>query len=381
MKRFSFVLVLLLAVCNAWGTPKNVIVLIGDGMGPSHVAAARILSVGKSGRLAMDSMPVTGFVTTYSANSLITDSAAAATALATGVKANNHVVGLSPDGQILKTILEAASEIGKSTGLVTTCPITDATPAGFGSHVKDRSEQPEIAQQLLANQIDVLMGGGKQNFIPQSVDGSARVDTCDLLKDAASKGYDVVGTYEDLKAAHGSKILGLFAPSYLTTIAPEPPLSVMASKAIDTLSKNKKGFFLMVEGGQIDICSHGNNFDGMVAQAVEFDHAVAKALEFAKKDGNTLVIVTADHETGGLTLLLDDNGNIKPNWSTTGHSGTVVPLYAFGPDSKNFAGLMDNTYIPKTIAKEWGLSIGLVNEKGASISSAPQKQLVPALAG
>lgn len=360
MRRIALILFLLLALLeNAIGAPRNVILLIGDGMGIAHITAARITKGGPSSRLAIDGLPVAGLVTTYCANALITDSAAAATAIATGTKANYGVVGLAPDGSRAKSILEAAQEIGKSTGLVTTTSITDATPACFASHVENRGQQQEIAAQLIAAKVDVLCGGGLGYFTPKGKDGSWREDDRDLTAEAVLGGYKLSVNEADLKSTTGPKILGLFAQGNLSTQSPEPPLSELADKAIQTLSRNRHGFFLMVEGGQIDIYSHHNDFDGMVRQLLEFDRVVAEALDFARRDGNTLVIVTADHETGGLTLLKDDKGKLSPSWSTTGHSGVVVPIFAFGPDSQRFAGVIDNTNISKTIAALWHVNIGV----------------------
>jgi alkaline phosphatase len=370
MRRLPILILLLLVLAaSAFGAPKNIIFMIGDGMGIAHVSAARIVTGGLGSKLAMDSMPISGFVTTYSANSSVTDSAAAATALATGVKTNNGVIGQDPKGQRLKSILEAAREIGKSTGLVTTTAITEATPAGFGAHVKSRGEQVEIAEQLLAGRIDVLLGGGRAYFMPKSKEGSWRTDEQDLFAKASTLGYKLAGTVDELSAAKGPKVIGLFAPGNLTTQSPEPPLTALTTKATASLSQNKKGFFLMVEGGQIDSYAHSNDFDGMIRQLTEFDRSVAAAIDFARRDGNTLVIVTADHETGGLTLLQDGTDKIKPAWSSGGHTGVVAPLYAFGPGSEKFAGLKDNTEVAKTLAKLWGVTIGLQGSAGKPTSS------------
>lgn len=358
-RTISFIFVFLLIACAAFSAPKNVIYLIGDGMGIAHVHAARIAKGGSGSRLAMDSMPITGLVTTYSADSLVTDSAAAGTALATGIKTNNGTISLSPDGQSAKSILEAARDLGKSTGIVTTKAITDATPAVFASHVEDRGLQNEIAGQLVAARVDVLLGGGRAFFLPKSAEGSEREDEIDLLDEAKVTGYTVVSTAGELSEAHSQKLLGLFALGNLTTQEPEPPLSQLAAKAIETLSVNKNGFFVMIEGGQIDSYAHGNDLDGMVRQLLEFDRAIAWSLEFAKKHGDTLVIVTTDHETGGLTLLTDENGKFSPSWSTGDHSASPVLIYAYGPGSSNFSGVMDNTDVSKKIADLWGAKIGL----------------------
>ncbi|MEN6371333.1 MAG: alkaline phosphatase [Armatimonadota bacterium] len=381
MKKTAIIVFLIIALAaSAFGAPKNIILFIGDGMGLATVAGARISSQGPGGRLAMDTMPVSGFATTYSANALITDSAAAGTALATGTKTNNGMLGMTPDGKRLKSILEAAMGIKKSTGLVTTTTISHATPASFASHVSSRGDETDIACQLLEDQVDVLMGGGMQFFAAKDQPGSKRTDDLCPLAEAKAAGYTVATNSDELAAAKGPKILGLFENGYLTTKAPEPPLSTLTTKALDTLSKDKDGFFLMVEGGQIDFCAHANDFDGAVNQLLEFDRAVAAGLDYARKHGDTLVIVTADHETGGLTLLTNTEGQLQPSWSSKGHTGVPVPIYAFGPGSEQFAGLMDNTDIPKKMAKMWGVKIGLLTaDKPAAQVNTPAEK-VPALA-
>lgn len=335
---------------------QNVILLIGDGMGNSQISAGRYIGLGRGARLNMDQMPVIGLSMTYSASSMVTDSAAAATALACGVKTNNGTLGIDPQGASLPSILEIAKKSGYSGGLVTTCPITDATPAGFASHVLKRGEQATIAEQELTDNVDVLMGGGKEFFVPKEYPNSGRSDSKNLIEFAKQKGYTYAETADQLKAAKGSKILGLFQMSYMTTVLPEPPLEDLAVKAIQTLSANRKGFFLMVEGGQIDVKCHANDAANAIRQTVEFDKAVGKALDFAKKNGHTLVLVTADHETGGLALNLGkDNKSLEPAWTTNGHSGAQVLIFAYGPGSQKFAGLHNNVEIPRIIANVWGL--------------------------
>jgi len=333
---------------------KNIIFCIGDGMGISQVAVSRINAVGLDGKLYMERMPITGIARTHSANNLITDSAAAGTALATGQKTNNGVIAMSPDGKNkYLTILEASKNKGMATGLVATSTITHATPASFASHVGSRKGEDDIAIQLLENKVNVLLGGGKQFFIPQSAQGSKRKDNRDLIAEAKAAGYAFVETSDDLKSAQGPFLLGLFQLDSLKTDPPEPTLAELTDKAIETLSKNKKGFFLMVEGSQIDWACHENKLDNTIKQTILFDEAVGKAIDFALKDKHTLVIVTADHETGGLTIKGGDlnSKSLDVNWSTKGHSGTPVPLYAFGPNAKEFAGVYDNTDIPKTMAR------------------------------
>lgn len=354
---FILLMTMLIAgISSAAKAPKNVILMIGDGMGLAQVTYARLMHNDSGSLLSMETMTSTALVMTQSANSLITDSAAAATALASGYKTNNGMINTLPDGRKVETILEAAKNMGKSAGLVTTTTITHATPAGFGAHVMSRASEADIAPQYLDSKIDVLMGGGKANFIPKSTPGSGRSDERDLLKEASNAGYKVAFTRDDLLNTESGKFLGLFEMGYLTTVEPEPSLAEMTSKAIELLSANDKGFFLMVEGGQIDTMCHANDARGALKQTLDFDAAVGKALEFARNRNDTLVIVTADHETGGLSIVAPEQGSgakLAGKFSSTGHSAINVPLFAEGPSSDRFKGVMDNTNIPKTIASIW----------------------------
>lgn len=345
---------------TAWAgdAPKNVVIMIGDGMGFAQVALTRLSISDSRAPLNMDSMTYGGCVRTYSANSVITDSAAASTALATGYKTNNGMIGTLPDGKSVPTILELLQKKGKAVGLLTTTTITHATPAGFGSHVSSRGDEADIAPQYIDRRIDVLMGGGRSFFIPKEAKDSGRKDSRDVLKEAVSAGYTVAGTRDELMAAHDGRVLGLFGISHLTTERPEPTLAEMTSKALELLSSDKDGFFLMVEGGQIDFRCHGNDARGAVKQTIDFDDAIGRVLEFARKHGDTLVIVTADHETGGLTLCYPEPGSalrFAPKFATTGHSGVEVPIFAEGPGARSFTGLLNNTDIPKRIARLCGL--------------------------
>ncbi|MGI6295274.1 MAG: alkaline phosphatase [Armatimonadota bacterium] len=357
MRRRLALIVLVLAVLStaALAAPKNVILLIGDGMGVGPVMAGRIGGPGRDGKLTVDTMPYTGFAKTYSANRLVTDSAAAGTALATGVKTNNSMISQDPNGKKLKTILELARDMGKSTGIISTTSIVDATPAVFVAHVDTRGKTEDIAAQMVASRVDVVLGGGKRFFTPKSKDGG-RGDERDLLAEAAAKGYKVFETAEALAACTAHKYIGLFASGGMTSNRPEPTIAEMTAKAVSTLSQNNKGFFIMSEGAKIDHEAHGNNKDGVIKEMLMFDDAVKAALDFAKKDGQTLVIVTADHDTGGMTVNEpnDDNPKFSPGWTTKGHTGNMVPIYAYGPGAENFTGTHENTDIPNTIAKLWG---------------------------
>ncbi|MEN6575831.1 MAG: alkaline phosphatase [Phycisphaerales bacterium] len=346
---------------------KNVILCIGDGMGINMVTLAGAKIGGPGGRLHIERLPVTGLVRTHSADSLVTDSAAAGTALAAGIKTKNGMIGMTPDEKEHCTILEAAQARGMATGLVVTCTMSHATPASFGSHVKSRKLEPLIAEQLIANRINVLLGGGRKYFLPQSIPGSGRKDDIDVIAQAREAGYTYVETPSELRSAHDSHILGLFQLDALKTAGPEPTLVQMTQKAIRLLrqasrdsSGGKHGFFLMVEGSQIDWECHGNKVNGAIRQALLFDQAVEAAVDFALKDGCTLVIVTADHETGGMTLIGGGDedkadSELAVRWSTKGHSGAPVGIWALGPGATRFTGVQDNTDIPKKIAQLLGI--------------------------
>ena len=342
---------------------RNIIFCIGDGMGVGQVALARMKAAGAAGLLYMERMPVSGFIRTHSANALVTDSAAAGTALASGVKTNNGIIGMTPDGTGSQTILEAAKDKGMATGLVVTSTISHATPAAFASHVMSRKMQDKIAEQLIANKVNVLFGGGEEYFLPKSSCKSKRNDEKNLIEQAKEAGYLYIRTAEELETIHHTHTLGLFQLGSLTTVAPEPSLAELTAKAIDILSRQRKGgekqgFFLMVEGSQIDWACHDNDAARTIRQTLLFDQAVKAAIDFAKKDKNTLVVVTADHETGGLTVK---SGNMKCDalgisWSTGGHSAMPVPVYAFGPKADIFAGTYDNTEVPRKFAGLLGIT-------------------------
>ncbi|NGP62480.1 alkaline phosphatase [Paenibacillus thiaminolyticus] len=392
---------------------KNVIFMVPDGFSPAYAASYRLY---KGDLSVMDPLLV-GMVRTYSANSALTDSAAAATAMATGYKTNNGMIGTTPDGTPRRTLLEAAREQGKSTGLVATANITDATPAAFSSHIASRDEESEIAPQQLAN-ADVLLGGGKAFFLPESMGGKQK--SRNLLEEARRSGYTIVEDRAHLQAASGSKLLGLFAvgdmaPELDRKHTNEPSLKEMTGKAIDVLRQNKAGFFLLVEGSQIDSAGHYNDAAWAMKDTQAFEEAVALAVDFAKKDGNTLVVVVGDHDTGGMSVggygqtdaklevlhhveasglymadkLKADRSNvaevlttyagIDPTaaeaaniknakdavhainavisehaliaWTTYLHTGVDVQIYAFGPGADVFRGLHDNTDLPHLVAQ------------------------------
>lgn len=330
---------------------ENVILLIGDGMGLAQVNAARISAYGADGKLNMHKMPVSGLCITHSANSLVTDSAAAATAMATGYKTDNSKLSVDPDGKKLVTIMEAAKAKGLFTGLVATKSITDATPAAFASHVESRNQHENIAEQILKNNINVIFGGGSDYFLPYSK-GGIRSDGKDLLSEAEKKGYTVIKYKDEVKSVKRGNAIGLFAMNNMAMTPGgndlEPSLEEMTKKAIELLEQEKNGFFLMVEGSQIDTACHGGDNQGTYDQVLDFDKAVKAAVDFAEKDGNTLVVVVADHETGGMVINGGslDGKELDIYWSTSGHSAMQVPIFAYGPEAIRFTGVHDNTEIP-----------------------------------
>ena len=353
-KRLLVLVVLLFVSVSAYADgahPKNVIFIIGDGMGIGAITADRCATSGPDGSFVLDTMPVTGLAKTHSANSLVTDSAASGTALATGHKTNNGFVSVDPNGKSLSTILEVANNIGKSTGVITTDQVTGATPAVFYAHVGGRGDQDSIAAQLVASRVTVAMGSGKSNFIPKFADQDGRADGLDLLRDAGTKGFDVVLDRKSMTSSTSKRLLGLFVFD-----ESGPTLQEMLNKSVSVLSTNPKGFFIMAESCLPDKGGHANNIATSKKGVTDLDNALQSALDYAKKDRNTLVLVTADHETGGLAVLHADGNDmqLRPGWLVGSHTGNMVAVYAFGPGSERFSGTHDNTEIPKILADFWG---------------------------
>lgn len=345
---------------------KNIILFIGDGMGENHRIAATWLSQDLDGQLEMDAMPFAGWAVTSTAYDQVTDSAASATAISTGVKTSNRRVGVTPRVEPLITILEQAKEIGMATGLVTTVQMSHATPAAFASHVNNRDDMLEIAVQMVGAGVNVLFGGGENEFLPESVNGchkeaGKRKDGRNLLSEAIDMGYTYVCTAEEfggLDPVATTHVLGLFADEEL--LRPyNPSLADLTSMAISILSQDPDGFFLMVEGGQIDWASHGWNAADAMGDTLGLDEAVGLGKQFAEMDGNTLVIVTADHETGGMKMkllpegltggrdefVMPDETAFKVSWTTSSHTSADVPTTALGPGAELLSGHYENTHI------------------------------------
>jgi alkaline phosphatase len=294
------------------GKAKNVILLIGDGMGPSHFGAAWLYSnrvLGKNLKMVeVMNAGRTAYLVNDAADAMVTESAAAAGQIATGRRMATGTVSMAADGKTpVQTIMENVKSKGLATGLVTTSGITDATPAAFAAHVRHRSDELSVAEQELRMGVDVLMGGRKQFFLPE-VSAGKRKDGRNLLDEAEAAGYAVVGDAEELKAATGAKILGLFNMGNMAyeidrASTTEPSLADMTAKTLSTLSRNPKGFFAMIEGGRIDHAAHRNDAAGTIRDMLAFDEATGVAVDFARKNPNTLVIVTADHETAGMAVF------------------------------------------------------------------------------
>ncbi|HUP94897.1 MAG TPA: alkaline phosphatase [Burkholderiales bacterium] len=294
------------------GTPKNIIILFGDGAAATQWELGRYTSRALRNR----SYAVTdvvfkegtiGLLTTHSADSAVTDSAAAAAAMSTGYKTNNGMIGTTPDGKPVTTVMEAAKARGKRIGLVTTATVYDASPAGFSVHANSRRDSQEIVDQYLALEPDVLMGGGRDFFLPKGKPGGKRADGQDVIAAFAVKGYQVVQDPAALKTAAGRRLLALFSDDDMDLEIDrdpkqEPSTAEMAAAALRVLSANSpNGFVLFVENESIDTAGHRNDAAALMRDLWAFDDAVQVALEFRKRNPDTLIIVTGDHETGGLS--------------------------------------------------------------------------------
>lgn len=351
---------------DSYPKSRNIILFIGDGMGEAHRQAANLSSTGASNELNMDTLPAKGFLHTAAADNPVTDSAAAATAMACGVKTNVGVLGMNAALEPVATILEKAKAQGKMVGLVTTGQIVDATPAAFAAHIRDRKLFVEIADQMVDADIDVLLGGGECAFLPESTSGyycqsGTRADNRNLISEAKKRGVVHVcdqDSFAAINPASGRHILGIFADHGM--VRPfTPSLPAMTRKAIDILAKGPMGFFLMIEAGQIDWASHANDAINAIADTIELDQAVKIAREYASRNGHTLLIVTADHETGGMALSrasrhlpaeqgpfpMTEGGTFFINWTTTNHTSADVPVTALGPGSARLNGVHDNTFL------------------------------------
>jgi alkaline phosphatase len=315
---------------------KNIILMIGDGMGTSAVYAGYTLN---KGHLNMERFRTAGFSKTYS-TSYVTDSGAGGTAISTGHKTYNGAIGVDSAGLPVKTILEWAEENGKATGMVATCAITHATPASFVSHQAARGDYELIAADMLKTGIDVFIGGGRNHF-------EKRKDGANLSDQLRNQGYTVLYTMGDIRNIKNGPVAAmldtLHAPKWIEGRGDR--LTESVTEAIRLLANDRDGFFLMVEGSQIDWGGHENNINYLATEVVDFDRAIGIALDFAQNDGETLVIVTADHETGGLALPGGKlaTGELGAAFTGSGHTAVMVPVFADGPHAAAFGGIQDNT--------------------------------------
>ncbi len=327
--------------------PKNIILLIGDGMGLSQLSSSYFY---KDSEPNFSRFKNIGLVKTSSSSHRITDSAAGATAYSAGIKTYNGAIGVDRDTMPVATILEKLAEENWSTGLVVTSSITHATPASFFAHIKSRNLAEDIAAELVDAPVNFFAGGGLQYF-------NQRTDGVNLLEKLKTKGFNV---HTD-KLASGPLSL---AKKEAFLLAPDGMPKMLEGRAdflpdatqlaLDYLKQDKDGFFLMVEGSQIDWGGHSNDGQYVITEVLDFDRAIGKALDFAKADGNTLVVVTADHETGGFTLAsktikvpykgdISDYDQLDESFSTGGHSAALIPVFAYGPGSETFTGVYENT--------------------------------------
>ena len=373
-------LVLAITGCNNEPQVKNVIYLIGDGMGFGAVSSLLLTEEEPTG-FEMAS-PVIGLSETCSANNYVTDSAAGGTALATGTRTNNGYVGADPDGNQLTSVLRKAQTYGMKTGIVVNTTLTEATPGAFYGGVISRKMVYDIAKQFTESEVDVAIGGGLDHFV-------GRPDSLDLTATLIEKGYDVYLNWETVLETESDKFVGILplydlhrreenngeasaAEGQEVCLAaqmaalnedatrehlsePTVYLEKATTKALDVLSRNNKdGFFLMIESAIIDGYGHNNDGEGMIVEMQEFNCTLRKMIEYVNQHPETLLVVTADHETGGTGVYYNghtpgNEGPLRLKFSTSGHTGTVVPIFAYGAGAENFAGVMKNTDIPKKI--------------------------------
>jgi len=319
--------------------PKNIILMIGDGMGLNLITVS-FLNDQDSPFKKFRSI---GLSVTCSADKLITDSAAGATAISTGHRTNNKLLGIDPDKKNLLNVFELAESKGLSTGLVVTSSVTNATPAGFISHVDDRYKELEIAKQLSESGIDLAIGGGQKYFLPKP-EGD-RTDNINLMDNLKNSGYSVSYTYDQLKDSEGSKLIALLEKDGLKPAGERNySLSDLVKVALNNLIQKENGFILMIEGSQIDWFAGAKELNGTLSEMKDFEGAVKAALDFTEQDKNTLLIVTADHETGGISITGGKVNEPNPTMEflTGSHTANAVGVFAFGPGEEEFQGLYNN---------------------------------------
>lgn len=343
MIRFAFLLCLvsatLTSVAQKPKKARNVVLMIGDGMGVAQIYAGLTAN---HGSLNLERCTAVGFHKNTASDNYVTDSAAGATAFACGQKTYNGAIGVDAQGKPIPTILEIAEQNGLATGLVATCSITHATPASFVSHQPSRSLDENIALDFLKTNIDVFIGGGRKFF-------GARTDGKNLMDSLKARNYTVVNSIAEVEQVTSGKLAAFLADEQQAKFSAGRGDELVKStgKALQLLKGNKKGMFLMIEGSQIDWGGHGNDTQYIVDEMLDFDKAIGTVLDFAKRDGNTLVIITADHETGGFSVNGGDlkMGRVDGRFTTGSHTGVMIPVFAYGPGAEQVAGIYENTEI------------------------------------
>ncbi len=329
--------------------PKNLILMIGDGMGLTQISAGMYSNENYT---ELERCPIVGLQKTHASDNLVTDSAASATAFACGAKSYNGAIGVDQDTMPVKSILHYAEQQDLPTGLVVSSTIVHATPAAFYSHNKYRKNYEEIAADLIDADVDFLVGGGKKFF------DRRKMDDRNLLAELSEKQYSVSHFAEkDIEAINPSS-----DKNFLFLTADQDPIPVSggrdyllpaSQKAINYLdSKSNDGFFLMIEGSQIDWGGHANLASYVVSEFLEYNEIIGHVLDFAEKDGNTLVVITADHETGGLAINPGSSmDSLTTQFTTDKHTATMVPVFAYGPGAEEFSGIYENTEIFEKMKK------------------------------
>lgn len=339
--------------------PRNVVLMIGDGMGLAQITAALYSN---DNRLALEAFPIVGFHKSYAANDLVTDSAAGATAFSCGVKTYTGAIGVTRDTLPCKTILEEAEERGLATGLVATSTIVHATPAAFAAHASIRYSYEEIAADFMKLEIDLLIGGGKRYFDRRDEDDR------NLYEELKNRGYFVSDYFkEPLDQIYFSTKRNIV---YFTADTQPPAASLgrrylpyASNQAVRFLNgKTEKGFFLLIEGSQIDWGGHSRNSEIVITEMLDFDKAIKEVYDFARRDGNTLIIVTADHETGGLAINPGSElNNLNLAFTSNYHTASLIPVFAYGPGAEQFSGIYENTAINHKIRQLLGFETPSAN--------------------
>ena len=321
--------------------PKNIIILIGDGMGINYVGA----NILQNPNSPFKQFSTIGLSITCSADNLITDSAAGATALATGYLTKNKYISVDTLGNPLYSLFEHAEKLGLSTGVVVLASVAHATPGAFLGHSISRYDQTLIASQMIDQNFDVIIGGGLKYFITKS-DSGEREDNRDLTKELINKDYTFSKNYSDLKTIPDSinQIYALFEMDGLPESSKRNyTLGDLTKVALNHLKNDSDGFVLMIEGSQIDWAGHDHKSKEIFDEMNDFSSAINEALEFAKQDDNTLVLVTSDHETGGMSIIKGNQSasELELGYTSTGHTPSLIGIFAFGPGEESFKGIMN----------------------------------------